>query len=162
LHQPDPQDPAPPRYVTFCGLRADVDEGSCKALRATEMRTLKAMTTEVVDFRPWQQACHALEGWTVKVHPRDAVKDSKCGPYAWKNADGGCVLGLTHSNTHTVEVENEGWSFNALSHEIGHVLDEAFGTERGSKHCGWKERGIRRAIQDVIGEPEDITDEDCP
>jgi hypothetical protein len=148
--------------ITACGLRADLDEGKCEALNVAEARILRLYSLKVPEFKPGFAACMALDGWTVKVHKRTKL-DEACSIDSWLEARFWthplCVYGYTHRDQHVIELADDAFTFNALAHELGHVLDHAFGTAQGD-HCGWERRGLKDAILKATGEP-DLTIENC-
>jgi len=150
---------------TVCGLRADVTEASCLALNAMEARALYYFQKEVPEFRPGYLACAALDGYAVKVHKRRPGDDEKCSPDAFvANLGDGkdrCVYAYTKTSEKKIVINDEAWAFNALAHELGHVLDKSFGTEKGPYHCGWTSRGLSTAILEA-SYTVDETDEKCP
>lgn len=145
------------RCVTACDMRADIDEGDCRALINVEAQIIHAYASQVPEFQPGYASCVALGGYTIKVHN---ANDARCIGAGWFDSDvGACVIGTTRTHLKLIEVVDSDWSHNALAHEIGHALDHEYKTEQGG-HCGWEARGLKRAIFLVTGEP-DLTTEFC-
>jgi hypothetical protein len=151
----------PPRCTTACGMTADLDEGECGALNIAEARALKAYADLVPAFRPGYAGCVALADWHVQVRVRTLLDARLCDtgwvmPY---DGDLACIVGLTKFENKTITVTNKAFAFNALAHEIGHVLEHAF-DYRGPQHCAWRARGLKAAIEKVTGEKDD-SEEKC-
>jgi hypothetical protein len=157
LHKPNPALPC----HTVCGMRAGLEAGDCTALNAAEARILYFYQQDVADFAVGYENCMALDGWTVRVHT-PVLKDP-CNPPAWSVGNFGgkpfCVLGYVTKELATIELSDKDFTFNALAHEVGHVLDAAHGTAAGS-HCGWERRGLNRAILEAADDA-NVPDEDC-
>lgn len=95
--------------------------------------------------------CALLNGWEVRAHAR-RPSDFICEE-GWMLPSGRfCVLGFTHSETHTVEVYTSEWSESPLAHELVHVLD--LGTRGRAGHCAWQRRGIKAALLKIQGRPD--------
>lgn len=158
-----PTAPPAPTFacITACGLRAQLSEKDCTELNKVEAQAIQAYAKRVVEFRPGYAACEALDGYTVRIHGPDYTTGNGCESDCWTD-HGQCVRGLTWFKEATIEVFDERFQHNSLTHEIGHVLDKEFGTDQGKTngHCGWERRGLDRAIQDVIGFKR-VPDEDC-
>jgi hypothetical protein len=143
--------------TTVCGLHTVTDKASCVALNAAEARALYFFKEDVKAWPHGWMSCAALDGWKIQIRERDVKKDAPCSAGGWNAAalfdkKPFCVVGMTHSSTKLIELQDEAWAFNALTHELAHVLDEWYGTEVNVTHCGWGERGIARALVDAAGD----------
>jgi hypothetical protein len=146
----------PSECVTMCGMRARYESlEDCEDLRRTESRTLAKYDKRVKWFS-WNAGCLALRGWRVERHEFLST-DLKCPGLGWSvgtTEHSLCVVGWTDVDNRKVEVMPiVSWSASSLPHEMGHVM-------LGLGHCGWKNRGVKRALEDVTGETDESVD-DC-
>lgn len=145
-------DQAPGHCRTVCGMTAEVsDFEECDGLVRAEKETLDAFKKHVKWFDR-SAACLQLHGWKAVRHKYVAA-DNKCLDVHWY-VQGICVIGFTDERT--VEVlPTVPWENSSLPHELAHAIF-------GYAHCGWKERGIKRALKDLDGQWDSSEDECAP
>lgn len=149
------QRPPTPECITPCGIRAP---GNCETLQALERRAVRVFGD--LGWGGPKGVCAALNGWELARHYRRPSDGVACGPRAWAVA-GFCVRGYTHVNTRTIELPDLEWRDGALTHELVHVLDLAVFDRAG--HCAWEARGIKAALLEIQGYPDESDSEStCP
>jgi len=140
--------------LTECGMMSLTD--TCQDLKDYEKYIIKEMPNHVAGITS-EQACTALKGWGILVHPPDEA----CGGDAWLLSHWLCVYGYTDRHQKIIWLVSSNWHMSSLAHEIIHALDIEFTGDAG--HCNWAARGVHRFLRAVARVTKDTPPEDeCP
>lgn len=138
--------------VTRCGMLAEAPNArSCDRLIAFEDEVVNLFAKGVKGWTR-QSICKKLDGWNVIVHKRSA--EDVC-PAEWNSWDYStandkkpfCVIGLTHIESLTMEINTSEWRNSSLAHEMVHAID----AEDYRTHCSWRARGIPLVLSYIEG-----------
>jgi hypothetical protein len=153
---PKPEDGKLQECETPCGLKAFVySEAQCASLKRFEARDQAEFGKDVTLFTP-KDMCAAEEGWMIIVHKQTDQDRLECTDGAWLMPAGAtkmCVIGYTHEGLHVVELSDDDFQHNSLAHELVHVT--TIHKFKYTNHCGWAERGIKKALLAVTGSEDD-------
>ena len=144
-----------PVCVSVCGLKAPTN---CAGLAKAEARAVLAFERYVDDWAV-VDVCAAINGWAIVIHQRTKEDDKHCPPPAWRVRNI-CALGFTKPSAKTIELADDDYESNALTHELVHVVDVVkYGT---AGHCDWVDRGVKLALREATGiEDKSPADADC-
>lgn len=86
--------------------------------------------------------CSTLNDFLVRVHPESDGSGFE--------QNGQIVLGYTDCKNREIVVANEDWRTNALTHELGHVIEGCLGPPIVPVwHYGWEIRRINAAVNNA-------------
>jgi hypothetical protein len=119
------------------------DDGSCELLQLQETRALESFEKHV-DHWAYSWTCDRLTGFRVEVAPNSD------GASFYLERNDMTVLGYTDCAAKKIVTANLDWLHNALTHELGHVIEDCLGPPiLPVWHYGWESRKINAAVNNV-------------